>query len=278
MSQEKKLQSVVYNFRVFIVSIILGLFIVAAAGCATTEEVKGIVKKSNETMLMSMLPGAGLPTVDGDSASPGNWEEDSGKIDALIAANPEEKVLASALRIRQAMLLLAYKQYNLASASFEMAVKDDLKTQRDQALYDLRDHLIWWFAQDKNRFFNDDFVKGDNALREFQKIINTLDASPDIHDYLAEMRAYIALQMSLKSVNLSDGVKYFGEGMNQYVNIFKKEEIELLLKHKENPKEILKNRRQIRALAIIEKAIKVSGRVPGSVDTVKDTAFATLLK
>jgi hypothetical protein len=262
------------NCLALIVGIILCFVAASIFGCVTTRQVEEIVAKSNE----SMLPGAGLPGAETTLALAGQWREDAARIDSFIAAHPGQEGLVSALRVRQAMLFLAYEQYNLANASFEMVNPQYLYAARDKALYELRRHLVWWFRQAKAAFSRDDFQKGSEALLALQKTIDTLDNSPDIRDYLAEMRAYIALQMARKHPNLSERMRYFGEGMNQYTKIFTIEDRALLLAHQKDRNELLKNRRQIRALAVIQTANGLIKETPEILNVVNNADFRTLLR
>lgn len=267
-----------FRFHLLILVLLFWFVTPFVIGCATTGQVTDIVNKSNETLLLSLLPGAGLPSADAELASGGRWEEDSARIDAYIAAHPGEQALAGALRIRQAMLLLAHGQYHLANASFEMVDPARLVTARDKALYTLRKHLIWWYAQDKTVFQSDDFRKGSEALREFQKTIDTLSDSPAIRDYLAEMRVYMALQMALRITSPSEQRKYFGDGMNRYAGIFTNEDLALLLAHRSDKKTLLNNRRQVRALVVIEKGKAVSRGKVELLSEVNSPDFRALLR
>ncbi len=278
MNKPEGLRSRSFRSRLSILGIVFCIVASLITGCATTGQVTDIVERSNETLLLSLLPGAGLPSPGADDVSGGRWEEDSARIDAYIAAHPGQDALAGALRIRQAMLLLTHGQYNLANASFEMVNPAHLVTARDKALYGLRMHLIWWYAQDKTFFNADDFQKGSDALREFQKTIDTLNDSPDIRDYLAEMRAYMALQMALRITSFAEQRKYFGDGINGYAGIFADEDLRLLLAHRSDKKTLLNNRRQVRALAVIEKAKAVSKGQPVLLNEVENPGFRTLLK
>lgn len=273
MNQKNGPRSVVFNSRALIIGIILCFVAASIAGCITTKQVEEIVAKSNE----SMLPGAGLPPAETAGASAGHWQEDATRIDAFIAAHPGQEALAGALRVRQAMLFLAYEQYNLANASFEMVNPQYLSTARDKALYHLRRHLIWWFRQSKEDFSDDDFQKGSEALLELQKTIDTLNNSLDIRDYLAEMRVYIALQMARQG-NDSERIKYFGDGINQYAKTLTGEDLALLLANHKNGKELLKNRRQIRALTVIKTASGLAKETPEILNVVNNTDFRTLLQ
>jgi len=151
------------------------------SGCATQQQVREIVTKSNASLMTAMLPdipglGAAMPLADSEKdADQKPWLAPSAKIDLFIEAHPDQKVTASALRVRQAMLLLAYKQYNLARAAFEMVEPQHLANARDKALYDLRVHLVWWFRVSKlDSISLQEFQKADSALEAFQAKVNTL--------------------------------------------------------------------------------------------------------
>ena len=162
------------------------------SGCATKGEVKGIVEASNKELLMSTelafvntaIMGTGADSTSASHSGLGEkptvdqqeqWKVLSGKIDAFIAAHPDQKVTASALRMRQAMLLLAHKQYNLANAAFNMVEPQLLNTARDKALYTLRTHLVWWFrVSDAKVLGLEELRQADKALEAFQNEIAKL--------------------------------------------------------------------------------------------------------
>ncbi len=284
MNKNRCMLSAFRNSRFLITSVMFCSFIVfIITGCATRQQVEEIVKKSNETVLhslidmsMSLLPGAGLPSAGAEGSSSGNWEEESARIDAFIASHSDQDSLASALRVRQAMLLLTYGQYELARASFNLVRPEHLFTDRDRALYELKEHLVWWFEQDKTIFEPADFNRGAAALAEFKKTLDTLRYSPEIRDYLAEMRIYIALQMALRITSEIEMAKFFADGVNEYAKIFANGELQQLQYVIRGEKKPL-NRRQVRALAVIEKAKEISMGQPGFLTEVQDPDFRALL-
>src|SRR6478736_202859 len=120
---------------------LLPLFLVLlVAGCATRDEVQNAVNAANVAALSSELnPGAA------GAIGSTNVAEASRRIEAFIAANPEQKSANASLRVRQAVMLLQNGQTNLARAAFNAASLDDLKgSTRDQALKQLQETLIWY--------------------------------------------------------------------------------------------------------------------------------------
>jgi hypothetical protein len=101
------------------IAICITLMLFGATGCVQYKDVVKAIHETNATMLI-------LPYSSGEAgAEP--WVESSARIDAYIEKyGKDNKTTVSALRFRQAMLLLFYKQYNLAEASFAQAT--DLKT------------------------------------------------------------------------------------------------------------------------------------------------------
>jgi len=288
MIRLQTLSPITVRRKISIIGVILCLVALAATGCATQGQVRDIVNQSNESMLISMidmnssvLPGAGLPSGNPDSPGIKPWEEASGKIDAFIATHSDQKTLVSALRIRQGMLLLAHEKFNLARAAFEMADPAYLHTARDIALYNLREHLIWWFEQDKTIFTPKNFEKGEMALVKFQEEIDKLGESPGIRDYLAEMRAYIALQMALRITAENEATEYFEDGINKYAMIFTNEDLKMLETHKAllgkgGQEVILETRRYMRGLTVIKKAKDVIKTQPITPD-IKNETFRSLI-
>ena len=271
--------------------IVLTLWVFTLSGCATQQQVKDIVAESNAALVSATLLGvpggeAALlpyPGTGGDPAGSGNepWLAPCAKIDAFIEAHPDQKVSASALRVRQGILLLSYKQYNLARAAFEMADPKYLTTARDKALYSLRAHLIWWFRLDKTSSMSlAEFGEADKALEALQTQIGTLGESPGIRDYLAEMRVWIALSAALQTVNKARAKEYFENGMNDYAEIFTAEDLEVLKKATE-PSEwdvsIEAVRRRLRSGAVIKYAKDVISQ-QGIVPDLRSPVFSELVR
>ncbi len=233
------------------IAVCITLMLFGATGCLHYKDVVRAVDETNASMLI-------LPDSSGKAGTE-PWMEPSARIDAYIEKyGKDNKATASALRIRQAMLLLSYKQYNLAEASFAQATV--LKTDRDLALKALSDELIWWFKLDKNSSPDSSL---DDVIVNFQKEIDKLDKNPEnesIRDYLAEMRAWILLWAAPKA---SNGKKYkerLDDGLNNYAKTLKPADIEAIKTGKPSagldPIEF-QTRRQVRAMAVFKRANEI---------------------
>ena len=259
---------------------LLALIVVLSVGCATRQDVQEIVAQSNEQMLIAQLPGSALPSGDPNARNDAPWVELSDRIDAFIAAHPDQTKIVSAMRIRQAMLLLAFEQYNLAQVSFSLVKAEDLTAARDQALYNVRDSLVWWFGLNKSAAMSlPQFAKADEALRVLQAEVDQRQASPAIRDYLAEIRVWIALYSSLKMTNAAKANTYLEDGINHYAKIFTLEDLTALknpttsASSQDSPEVV---RRRLRAKAVIEYAQDVIRR-QGINPSFESRDFAALI-
>jgi len=232
--------------------------------CTSNRQVQQSIDKTNEALLKTtaalnraVLPGEVLPDSKGqEKAEP--WEEPSARIDAFIAEHPDDIRAASALRVRQGMLLLAYKKYNLAGAAFDQAT--DLHLARDKALKALKDELIWWFKVDQTEAPGNEV---NDIITAFNKQIKTLGGDPEnksIRDYLAEMRAWIQLYVASKSSNNTMLANNIASAMDNYAETLTNEDIKAINTGKTTPglgPVSLQARRQIRAMAVIDRAAEL---------------------
>jgi len=123
-----------------LVSAVLVVALVATSCLAAT--VRRVVTESNA----AMLGGCRLEAAEG--AQPGDcWKASVAEIDEFIAAHPDQPVTINALRLRQGLLLTVHRQDALAKASFDAVAEKQLKTDRDKALFALREHLMWWYRE-----------------------------------------------------------------------------------------------------------------------------------
>lgn len=231
----------------------LAAAILLVDGCSTTNKTKEAVTESNAALLAQLEP---------DGASGGgtvDWQSASSKIDTLIAANPDQRATNGALRVRQGVLLLAYRQYDLALAAFDTA--SDLKTDRDKALKALSPWLAWWYQHSADPTLNPlQRAKAGEALSAFNAQIAKVRASPDIRDFLAEMRAYIGLKLASEE---QGGAKRatFIDTLNRYSEIFTTEDLDALAQgnlRSDSSTVTTTERRRLRAQAVIEKAKRMS--------------------
>lgn len=191
----------------FYTALALAAIIASAAGCVTRQEVQAIVDESNRLIidrfeadrLQSEL--LAVETMAGESASPDAktkpgdaWQQASNRIDHFIANHPNQVTTNNALRVRQAMLLLDYGQYNLAKQAFDLldaSANPPLVTERDKAIYAQRQHITWWFAA-RGRVLAAEKVSAQAALDSLKIELQALPQRSEIGYYLAEMRAWIA--------------------------------------------------------------------------------------
>ena len=250
-------------------------------GCATQRKTEDIVSETNAALLAAGVSDVQLQPDGARSGGTVDWQSASRKIDALIAAHPDQRVTNGALRVRQGVLLLTYRQYDLAQAAFNAAT--DLKTDRDKALKALSPFLVWWYQHSADATFNPrQREKAREALTAFDDQITKVRASPDIRDFLAEMRAYIGLKLASEE---QGDVKRatFVDTLNRYSEIFTPADLDALAQdnlRSDRSTAATTDRRRIRALAVIAKAKRMtqSGSLAGlTISDLKNPQFAKLV-
>jgi len=238
---------------------LLGLsFALLFSGCATRDRVSTLDAQSNAAMISSQL--GDLPQKDGERSAP-PFTESNRQIEAFIVAHPGQNEITAPLRIRQAVLLLANKQSNLAKAAFDSVAEADLHTDRDRALKHNAEHLIWWFSQSANDTWTaNDQSKAVSALKALTQAQDSLGNSPEIRDYLAEMRAWIGLAAARQTTSLAEARKRLEDALNVYTRIFSAHDFELLKEVNEPSSGVSPTspdvRRRLRARAVLTHAQK----------------------
>lgn len=223
------------------------------AGCATRQQVADIVAGSNA----AMLAGSVLLPEPNAQGTPPAWQTESARIDAFIAAHPNQPATTAPLRLRQAMLLLAHAQFHLARAAFNAVDSEALHTARDQALKRHERTLLWWFANSTKATWDDtDRAQARTSLRELQEEQRRLNHSPEIRDYLAEMRAWIGLAAARQSS--SEAKALLEDALDTYAETFTAEDLVSLLTGQEQLPDLKALgpdvRRRLRAKAVIADA------------------------
>jgi len=239
------------------------LFAVALActGCVTAPEVAKIVAQSNAAMLAGQL--GALPTPDGKSGNAETLSAASARIDAFIEAHADQKQIVAPLRVRQAMLLLAHQQFNSARSAFDAANAGYLVTARDQALKRNQAHLLWWFAASGRKIWsNDDFTAASKALVDLKAEHAKLEGSPEIRDYLGELRAWIGVTYAGRSTNPDRARALLVDALDQYATLFTPAELELIATDQNPPGGEAsvgqEQRRRLRAKAVLTAARKIN--------------------
>lgn len=227
-------------------------FALTLAGCATQKEVARIVADSNAAMLAGQF---GLP-----DAHPGgqkeSWETASDRIEAFIAAHPDQPATTSPLRIRQATLLLSHGQFALAEAAFNDVKLGDLHSDRDKAIKRSQKTMLWWFANSTNDIWTStDQTQAQNALDQLKGEQALLKGSVDIRDYLAELRAWIGLSAAKQTTSEDTARTRIETTLNVYAGIFTPEDLVIIASGKENlpdPKAMgVDVRRRVRSRAVL---------------------------
>jgi hypothetical protein len=182
--------------------------VLVLAGCATTDEVRDIVRASNYEMLVTADP-ALVTTVPADAnkgpkPAPGAAE----RLTTFLQAHPDDPVLGPALHLRQALLYLNERQFELADASFNQIKGAKLTIARDEALVAAYPEIRWWaeWSQAGGGAFK---AQRETALGKMDTLAIAagsvpLKASPDVSDYLLEMRAWIGLKTAFAVVLPTD--------------------------------------------------------------------------
>lgn len=206
--------------RAFNILFLLGAML--AAGCVTRRQVAEIVSDSNAAILATQM-GVEVELAP-NPAAVASTDDVARKIDAFIAAHPEQKATASALRVRQAVFYLSQKKYDLAQTAFDVAVLQDLHSDRDRALKELSPHVVWWYKTAPHALqrpeLRNELPNANKALAAFQEQIQKRADSSDTRDFLAEMRAWIGLKFA-EAGNTSQQIgQRLGAGVNDYAGIF----------------------------------------------------------
>lgn len=193
---------------------------VALAGCVTDDQVKRIVSDSNVASLSAQLDLGGVNAAGPGAA--GNWQEASKKIEAIIAANPDQVSTNAALRVRQAVMLLQNQQYNLAAAAFDEASLDNLHTARDRAFKTLATELVWWYRTAGNSESIDFTVaaaaqtKIDNVAKGLMADAAQAKLNEGIRDLLVAMRAFIGVKMATDVFGVDPARTYLQDAINAF--------------------------------------------------------------
>ncbi len=168
--------------------LLAALVLFTTVACITQRQVQEIVATSNA----AMVDVPDLPQADG-TVDAKKLDAAVARIESIIASHPNQTVLVNTLRVRQAMLLTVHGKLEAAKIVWSKTSKPT--TERDMALYDLRDELVWWFAAAKN-FTDGDIQTGNDALTKFATTCEGLTQNSDIRRYLETMRASIGLQIA----------------------------------------------------------------------------------
>ena len=188
------------------------LVVAAAGGCVTAEEIRSIVIEANAA---SVAADAALLDADPTPAPGDGWRDAVARIEAFIAENPEETVTNNALRVREAVVLLGAGQTNLARAVLEEVDRAALGSTRDIAIYDAREHLVWWYGLG-SALSASDVERGEEALAGIAGVADGLDRADYTRRFFEEMRMRIALRLARSRVQEADIRSLLDDGASRY--------------------------------------------------------------
>jgi hypothetical protein len=177
-------------------------------GCISSTEVKSIVRDSNYQMLLASTPGleTGLATnpAEGPNAAAAADDAAAVRINAFLEAHQDDPSMANALRLRQTLLYLNQRAFALADSAILQIDARKLSSPRDQALVAAYPDLRWWAEYAHTAELTFATTQQEAALAHsasLEQHAAKLAASPDLRDYLLEMRAWIGLKLGLATVN-----------------------------------------------------------------------------
>lgn len=211
------------------------LLALTLTGCVTTDQVRDIVRSSNYEMLISADP-ALATTVPADAnvgpkPAPGAAE----RLTTFLQQNPDDPVLGPALHLRQALLYLNQRQSALAQASFNQIKGAKFASARDETLAAAFPTIKWWTEQSLAAGGDFRTNQRDNAVAAMKTLADFAQGSaaktPDVADYLLEMRAWIGLKASFAIVLPADAafqVSTLQDAIDGWTNTFTAEQLPLL--------------------------------------------------
>lgn len=194
-----------------------------------TPEVKDLIRDANYEMLLTEAGPTPLSGLQADPATTSPVGSNAlSRLEAFVGQHPENKAMVTALRLRQATLYLNTGSFQLARAAFASIDSAELHTPRDQAIYALREHLVWWYqhAQMGNApaFFLEQKPAAEAAMKALAEQSAALTAAPDARDFLLEMRAWIALKLGLEAKLFGGAQTILADGIDTFGNVFTTEE------------------------------------------------------
>lgn len=210
---------------------LLAAVAVFAAGCVTTDQVKTIVRDANYQMLAASTPGGALGGLSADGQTDASANDAAAQMNAFLAANQDDPVMAAALRLRQTLLYLSQHAFALADATHQQIDAASLTSPRDQAIYAAYPDLRWWneYALAKPAaFYSSQKDVATQHMASLARQAAGLGALPDLRDYFLEMRAWIGLKLGLASPDVTFSVNTLQDAVNGWTAGFTAPELELL--------------------------------------------------
>ena len=191
------------------------------AGCLTTTDVKNAVNEANHAMLAAEAgPITDLVTPRGTEAG-----EISAALTRLNAFEESQSTPAmhDALRLRRALMHLNSGAYALAEAAFEEIKKPEDLSRRDQALFEVRATMLWWWQQapvtEPGEFAR---IKATATAHQAALLSTAQKSSTPVEtaDYLREMQAWIGIKLAFDLADRAETKRLLDDAVNQYTAPF----------------------------------------------------------
>lgn len=253
------------SFPSRLAALLAAAVVALASGCVTQQQVKQVVDDSNARLAVGMLSGPGLAP---DGVRMAEGADAARRIDDVIAASPDQKALASSLRVRQGVIYLNQGQYNMAAAAFEAADPSVLFTDRDQALRALAPHLVWWYQTKAggSPMPIAELKRAEAAMQAMKAETAKRKDSPDVRDWIAETGAWIGLAYSAAVTDVATQKSALEATINDYSAIFAAGDLAwLCTPNRADPTVPLPDlRRRLRAQTILSGAAKLAESLTGA--------------
>jgi hypothetical protein len=260
------------------------LMVAIVAGCATQQakqitnlpQAPGLAGLPDKTPLPQLPP----PAARDAGAAPTDAESIQ-RIEAYIAAHPDQKATIASLRIRQGVLYLNQKQYNLAAAAFDSADATLLVTDRDQALKAISPELVWWFrTAPLPNIPAAEMGRAESAMRVLKVETAKRQGSPDTRELLAETRAWIGLKYFAALADRGKQKVVMEDTINEYATIFTPADLAYLCApgRVSDGVPLEEQRRRLRAGPVIKQARDYASELTGtSRPTFRDPVMQDLI-
>jgi len=199
------------------------------AGCGlTTAEVRTTIDQAN----YAMLSGEAEPMTDvllAPGTARGQPSAALARLDAFEAQHKDNPSTLAALQLRRALLHLNNRSFALAKAAFEQ-IQDPTKltASRDRTLYDLRETLQWWWPLAPVDLPGKFAPHRAEALAHQEKLLAAArdsKISPELHDYLLEMRAWIGIKLALDLADRNETRRLLEDAVNTFAADFEPGEL-----------------------------------------------------
>jgi hypothetical protein len=226
------------------------------------------------------LPQLPPPALPGTETASGDADA-IGRIEAYIAAHPDQKPTIASLRIRQGVIYLDRKQFNLAAAAFDAADPTQLFTDRDQTLKAVSGELIWWYrTAPLPNIPAAEMGRAESAMRTLKTETAKRQGSPDTRELLAEMRAWIGLKYFAALADRSKQKAVMQDTIDEYASIFTPSDLAELCTpgRVSDTASTADQRRRLRAGPVIKQARAYSSELAGpGKPTFRDPVMQSLI-